>query len=495
MNAPIKMSILSQRAAKGDQVIKLGGKIRPGIKVLTNKAKENPKIVAIYEQGVARRMKFTEIEKQIKDATGMDNPMYPKNTPHFNVAASDFGMPEIASLIVEKYGEIREGDVKKQLYRFPVVFHSDDLNEIYPNEFKRYGGEPNYESHYGDDGKRYCRYLPEVTSQMLAEQKASRIKRPPRREKVIRGECEPNFCPEFLSGQCKFRGRLHFYIPGIPTTGLLAIETTSEYAAEAIYADLDRIYHAFGGIPRSNPNNPGAHIFFITKVQEQRTYFDEQGKKKMGLQWVPKLQADIDMGALLSNSMTPLLGATTAPVAWLAKPKGMSEAILLASPETNNVIEKISTTVGEEKTASIAATPDTTENKTEQVDPMDELEVLIDSLGVEDNVVAAYFDIKLGAGWEVSATKIIEGNILLRGLAKSGGDCPKMLIQITMKSTALKLEQKSYLKYLSKKHGKGFTGNEATLSEIINELDTLLPTGVEMAQSYIDAQLENLCPV
>lgn len=102
MNAPMKFSVLSSRAANTDHQIRLGGKIRSGIKVLTKAALNNPKAISIYADGVAKRQKFTDIEKRIKDQTGISNPMYPRNTPYFNVAASDFGMPEIAQLIVDK---------------------------------------------------------------------------------------------------------------------------------------------------------------------------------------------------------------------------------------------------------------------------------------------------------------------------------------------------------------------------------------------------------
>lgn len=248
------MSILSERSAGGEHIIKLGGRIRPGIKVLTRSAQSNKRAQQIYNEGVLRRLKFSEIEKQIKLETGIENPMYPKNTPYFNVAASDFGMPEIATEIIEKWGEMRGDDTEKHLYRFPIVFHSDNLFDIYPNQLKRYGGLPNFESHYGEDNVRYCRYLPLVTQEMLAQQKAQRIKRPPRRTMVIRHKCEPNTCEEFLAGQCRFRGELRFYIPNIPTTGLLGMSTTSQYAAETIWGDLERIYHMFGFIPRSNPN-------------------------------------------------------------------------------------------------------------------------------------------------------------------------------------------------------------------------------------------------
>lgn len=488
----MKVSILSQRASRGDQQTKPGGKIRPGIKVLTRTAMDNKQAVKIYNDGVAQRMKFSEIEKKIKDATGINNPMYPRNTPYFNVAASDFGMPEIASLIVNQYGEIREGDNEKRLYRFPVVFHSDDLNEVYPNEFRRYGGEPGYESHYGEDGERYCRYLPEVTSDMLKEQKARRIKRPPRREKVIRGKCDPHACPEFLMGQCKFRGRLNFYIPGIPTTGLMCMETTSEYAAEAIWQDLDRIRAAFGGIPRSNPNKPGAFLFFITKVQEQRTYFDENGQKKIGVQWVPKLQADIDMGTLLTGGLAPQLANNSTPVAWLAAPKGMPEALALPPSAT---VPDTSIQGGPEQVTQPGVSTQESKVQTTPADPMETLEKVQERMGLDDENLVPYFDLKLGEDWENDDDKIRSGIAMLEALENAKGKVGAVqLLRIAVKVAKVGIPQSDFQAYATMKYGKGFTNKTEVLAVILQDLDELGKSSGESVRAYITAQLENAVP-
>lgn len=492
----MKVSILSQRTSRGDYQQRPGGKIRPGIKVLTNKARENPRVKAIYDAGVARRLKFTEIEKLIKDEfPALTNPMYPRNTPYFNVAVSDFGMPEIVAKIYSLYGEVRQGDNEAKLYRFPVVFHSDDMNEVYPNEFRRYGGTPNYESHYGDDGIRYCRYLPEVTAEMVAHQKANRIKRPMRREKVIRGECDPGVCQEYLTGQCKFRGKLNFYIPGVPTTGLMVMETTSEYAAETIFADLQNLIDQMGGIPRHNPNNPGANIFYITKVQESRTYFDESGKKQSGLQWVPKLQADIDMGTLLTASPAPTLTNQSIPAAWLAAPKGMPEALLL--PTSTNPTQDASESA-EAKPAGEEAIP-STESKTEQSQqevsqalPIDHLMMVIDQMGADQEVIAAYFDQKLGKGWFNVEELIINGIAQLEALEKSvGSEAAKKLIKISIAVCEIGIPQAEFQKYATLKYGKGFTRNPEVLDSVLNELKDLATSGSDTVRSYIKAQIEN----
>ena len=420
MNAPMKFSVLSTRAANTDQQIRLGGKIRAGVKVLTKAAQNNPKAVSIYIDGVEKREKFTDIEKRIKDATGIANPMFPRNTPYFNVAASDFGMPEIAALIVQTYGEIRsDHSPKMQLFRFPVVFHSDDLNDVYPNSFKRHGAEPHYESHYGEDGERYCRYLPSVSDAQAAEIRARRIKKVPRREKVIRGRCDPGTCHEFGQGQCKFRGRLLFYVPGIPTTGMLGMETSSEYAAEGIWSDLERIRNALGTIPRCNPNKPGAPIFWITKSLEQRTYFDEQGKKQVGFQWVPKLQADIDIGALLSSGKVMALPSAQTPVAWLSQPKGMPQAVLLPGAEATPVQSE------EQGNAQQAA-----------VDVNDQLEQMAQAMELDQDLVMKYFDIKIAESWENDPAHVETATKMLKQLERLGNACAGKLIGLSVRVAA-----------------------------------------------------------
>lgn len=463
MNAPMKFSVLSTRAANTDQQVRLGGKIRAGIKVLTKAAQNNPKAVSIYNDGVEKRQKFTDIEKRIKDATGLTNPMFPRNTPFFNVAASDFGMPEIAALIVDTYGEIRsEHSDKKQLYRFPVVFHSDDLNEVYPNQFKRHGFEPHYESHYGEDGERYCRYLPTVSAEQAAQIRTRRIK-VPRREKVIRGVCDPGSCHEFGQGQCKFRGRLLFYVPGIPTTGMLGMETSSEYAAEGIWSDLERIRDALGTIPRCNPNKPGAPIFWITKSLEPRTYFDEHGKKQSGFQWVPKLQADIDIGALLSSGKVMALPSAQTPVAWLSQPKGLPEAVLLPRAD---------------------ATPIQSEGKGAP-DANDQLKELTVEMGLKEDLVMHYFDIKIAQSWENDTAHVETAIKMLEQLKRLGNECAAKLISLSVRVSQIGIDSRDFNAYSFARYGKGYTAKIDVLARIEAEIEELAKMPREAAIAHV----------
>jgi hypothetical protein len=472
------MSILSARAAQNTQP-RIGGKIRPGIKLLTKLAKSNPKAVQIYEQGVIQMKKFSDIEKEITASTDIKNPLYPRNTQYFNVAASDFGMPEIASLLLERFGEVRDASIKPKLYRFPIVFHSDALGEIFPNKLIRHGGKPGYESVYLDDGQRYCQFLPDVTKAMFEEQKAKRIKQVPRREKQIRGLCDPGTCPEYAQSQCKFTGRLHFYIPGIPT-GLVALETGSEYAAEGIWSELQRIADAFGHIPRINPKKPGSYLYYLTKVQETRTYFDENGVQQTGLQWVPKLEADLDVGGLMLSGMAPTARLAATPVAWLAAPKGMPTANVIDMAGQQHHDEGAVTINGRPMAAG-AISP------TADLDPIEQLSELAQKMELADDLVGEYLEIKLGTDWHEDDDNVKKGVELLSILSRKGNVSAKLMIQIAIELHKMNIATTEFMGYAERKYKKGYQNNPDTLQQLYGELTKLSEMG-SSAASYFKAQ-------
>lgn len=100
------------------------GKIRPGIKVLTKKARENPQAVQIHDALLAQGLSFEDIGSEIERKTGLSYALIPRNTPYFTCRGSDFTNPAIAEEILTRYGEDRGDGLK--LWRFPVVFAFDD---------------------------------------------------------------------------------------------------------------------------------------------------------------------------------------------------------------------------------------------------------------------------------------------------------------------------------------------------------------------------------
>lgn len=499
------ISILSERVNREDRITRLSGKIRPGIMVLTKAAQKNEKAVEIYRDGVAKRLKYSEIEKQISDETGLAHPMYPRNTEYFSVAASDFGMPEIAEKILAMYGEDRGEGIR--LYRFPVVFHSDDLNEIYPNEFKRYGGKPSYESFYDMEGIRKCRYLPEIVQEEGASRKVvQRL----RREKIVRGICNPAQCPEFCCGECKFRGHLRFYIPGITTLGLIEMSSTSSYAAEAIWGDLQRILELIGTIPRYNPANPDQNIFWITKKQETRSYIDENNRQRTGLQWVPSLQAEIDMGKVLMfdpksrqrqflaiepKQEMPQFPVVTENVT-ASEVVDKDGVVIPANTETvmDGTAMDSETAMTDSESEPAETLQDTAPQQNEELDDAEnnsrELEQLFEKFGIHDDEdVHTYFDRKYGRGWafDIRSQRITEEITMLE---KYGQENVCRILSMKAIIFQMNLPAKGIHGVLSKKFGNRYQYCAEKLDAVLKYLRTVGNGDIEATRCILSAEIE-----
>ena len=132
----------------------IGGKIRSGIKVLTQAAGRHPEATLIYEADVKAGKAFEEIEAEItRVVPDLRYPLVPRNVPYFTVRRVDFAMPELADLILEKFGEERDDGVRR-LYRFPVVFPADVWQSIMPHALMCYGASQlKYWSQYSPDGR------------------------------------------------------------------------------------------------------------------------------------------------------------------------------------------------------------------------------------------------------------------------------------------------------------------------------------------------------
>jgi len=428
----------------------------------------NPKAISIYADGVAKRQKFTDIEKRIKDQTGISNPMYPRNTPYFNVAASDFGMPEIAQLIVDTYGEMRDDDARSSCIASQSFSTRTTLTrsiQTSSNDTATNHTTSRTTVKTASGTAAICRPYRKNRQQQFVLVASKRCHGA---RKLFAAKCDPGTCDEFGQGQCKFRGRLLFYVPGIPSTGILGMETSSEYAAEGIWSDLERILDALGTIPRWNPNKPGAPIFWITKSLEPRTYFDEHGKKQSGFQWVPKLQADIDIGAVLTSGKAFALPAAQTPVAWLSPPKGMPEAVLL--PVTDSAVDQ----------SGVQA-----ESQQGGKSVNDQLEKLIDEMGLDENSVMQYFDIKIAQSWENDEAHVATAIKMLKDLCRLGNRCAAKLIGISVRVSQLGIDPRDFTTYTFARYGKGFTAKEEVLSRIESEIEDLAKLPREQAAAHI----------
>jgi hypothetical protein len=287
-------SLLGERSVR----IPVSGKLRSGIKVLTKTAAQSDRARAIYERGLAAGISFDAIAAEI-EAAGVKSPLTPRNAPWFSARRCDFAMPEIADRLLELYGENRgEG---RHLYRLPVVFVTDSWLTNLPHRFACYSAaELRYWSEYGPDGARYCK----TRAAIEVDPKTRRARRVwGGRPVVLRpdndGRCEPNVCPEYQARACTLRGSLLFYVPGIPGTGAIELTTTSFYGLEQARQAMAMVYHLRGG--RIAGTIDGRPVFWLTKRQEQISMIDPQtGRPKRVSQWLPHLEADLDMGRVFA---------------------------------------------------------------------------------------------------------------------------------------------------------------------------------------------------
>lgn len=291
-------TLLGQAPAR----IPTGGKIRPGIMVLTRKAAERPEAKAIYQRGVAEGRSFEEIERSLASALPqLKSPLVPRNMPWFTVRASDFANPEMASDILDAYGEDRgQGH---RLYRFPVVFPADHWQSVMPHELAAWSThEKRFWSQYSSDGQvRHCmRHAPvpvddtgRRTIRIFGGRKA-----------VLREEnggiCDPESCPEYQARQCNLTGRFLFFIPGIRSISALELPTTSFYAMSAAIQRFQALAMMRGG-RISGFLGRDRTTFFLSKVLKEVPHIDEQGRAVRVPQWIIELEAPVDVTALLRD--------------------------------------------------------------------------------------------------------------------------------------------------------------------------------------------------
>lgn len=299
------MSIMSERVTQTQvqhpaTAVPTIGVIRPGYKRLIKKHASNPEVVKIAESAFAHEISFLEAEKMITKAfPSITKAFVPYNTVHFNMHASDFvGGHNAVNKLIALYGQKLPGDEVAKLYRFPIVFPDvGSADAALPVRFEMHVGMK-YKSQDNTDGGRSCIFLPPIDPQEVQKQRANRIKQVARREWAIRGPCVPESCPEFAAGDCKLKGSLQFFIPGLTGLGVVKMPSGSSYALEKIWTQLNNLHKTIGKIP--NFDNHGQPVFYLTKKQEERAYVDpETGEAKRGLQWVPALEANIDSSVIM----------------------------------------------------------------------------------------------------------------------------------------------------------------------------------------------------
>lgn len=287
---------------QGPARIPTGGKIRPGIMVLTKKAAEMPGAKDIYQQGVTDGHSFEQIERALKEALPqLKAPLVPRNVPWFTVRAQDFPNPEVARQILDAYGEDRGQG--RRLYRFPVVFPADHWQSVMPHELAAWSThEKRFWSEYSADGQvRHCMCHAPIPMDATGRRT---IRIFGGRKSMLReengGVCDPESCPEYQARQCSLTGRFLFFVPGIRTISALELPTTSFYAMSNAIQRFQAIGHMRGG-RISGFLGRARETFYLTKVLRDVPHIDEAGRPVRVPQWIIELEAPIDVTALLRD--------------------------------------------------------------------------------------------------------------------------------------------------------------------------------------------------
>jgi len=289
VNGPVR-SVVEERALRPPVI----GHIRPGIKVLTSKARGNARAVELYNTMVAAGDSFDTIASVLESKCNLKNALVPKNTAYFTCRRSDFNNPDVADEILRLYGEDRGDGVK--LYRFPVLFAFNDWMQNLPNQMTVYGTNGRkFFSQYERDGIRYCMTY-------------AKIERDPRAQRVIRhfggrtvirrqdeaipdGICDPEQCPQYQARHCNLSASFVFAVPDIKGLGLIELPTNSIYVLQKAYSAMQTVQLARGKLTGTR--------FWITKREFDITRINEHGEAVRASQMLTVLDADIDIGALL----------------------------------------------------------------------------------------------------------------------------------------------------------------------------------------------------
>jgi hypothetical protein len=389
----------------------IGGKIRAGIKALTQAAARHPEALLIYEAGVKAGKAFEEIETEItRAAPDLKYPLVPKNVPYFTVRGADFAMPEVAGLILEKFGEDR-GDGELRLYRFPVVFPADAWQAIMPHALMCYGASQlKYWSEYSSDGReRYCMTFDQVPLDGNGK-RAIRIFGG--RKHVIRaandGRCDPEACREYQAKQCNLTGRFIFLIPGIPSINAIELATNSFYSMNAARQTLETVGFLRGG--RIGGFLDGKTSFWLTKRQHEVPMIGEDGQPRRVAHWLIELEAPVDLTRLLriGGDETRLIEGERA-VAVLSRAVPAVDKVVIDADTAGQTTSAASSITRQEdqdtspapstppaESSSAKATPAVAQVAT---DALQQLFDLLNALQIPREKFERYAKKKYGAGW------------------------------------------------------------------------------------------------
>lgn len=286
--------LLAERTARP----RAAGRIRSGLMVLADAARQVPGVAALYEEGLAAGTAFGDLVERLRAACPqIEHPLVPQSTPYFVVRPTDFANPELAYQILDAHGEDR-GDGVRRLYRFPAVFDTDAWQLIMPHELVCWeGGERRYWSVYASDGAtRNCVMRKPDGSGAPAVRGLAGPQLTPRPDTA--GACVPEACPQYQAAQCRLHGRFIFHIPGVKSMGGIELHVNSFAAVEKAV----RLFEAVAGVRGGRISGflDDHHTpFYMTKVLRPVRYLDERGKLVKDTCWSLELEAPVDVADLL----------------------------------------------------------------------------------------------------------------------------------------------------------------------------------------------------
>jgi len=118
-------------------------------------------------------------------------------------------------------------------------------------------------------------------------------------------------------------------------------------------------------------------------------------------------------------------------------------------------------------------------------DPADQLEALIETMQLDQDVAMQYFDIKIAAGWENDPALVTRAVQMVKDMSKVGNVCVAKLMAIVVKVAGMGVDMNTFNRYAFAKYGKAFTSKPDVLAKIEAEVDQFLDRPRDEVMSII----------
>ncbi|OPY84311.1 MAG: hypothetical protein A4E65_00305 [Syntrophorhabdus sp. PtaU1.Bin153] len=262
------------------------GIIRPGIMRLKKGVSAGDE--AVYKQMVADGATWDDIDKRLGKDGSNKSKLTPQNADYFSIRPRDCSDPRNVDLIHQLYADKSDGKLRS----LPVWFPVNEWWNIIPHSLRCFGTNGiKYKSSFREhrNGKvdvvRVCEYPLELKVGQRVFGGRQWGERP----------CDPNTCPEYQKGDCKFGGTIQFYIPGVKGMGVWVLPTTSWYSLVRIKSALEAVSGMTGGrLARLFVG--GKTPFILRKIYDEISTIDTKtGQPVRRSQWLIVLDIEIDM--------------------------------------------------------------------------------------------------------------------------------------------------------------------------------------------------------